>query len=215
MGLYAEVLTVTNRGAQGLQVASEAVGMATRYAGASSPVALQNRMFLADAQFATGDLKAARAGSMAAYESARAQFGPNHLATLRVQATVANLRFAAGDAAGARAQLVAIATQLRDLGGRADSALAQVLQYVGEIDLATGKPGDAIGSLQEAIAVLSRFAESGWNVALARERLGEALIAAKRPGAADVLNQAVGVLSTELGEEHPETIRARSALQKI
>jgi hypothetical protein len=215
MGLYAEVLTLTNRGAQGLQVASEAVELATRYAGASSPVALQNRMFLADAQFATGDLKAARAGSLAAYESARAQFGPNDLATLRVQATVANLRFAAGDAAGARAQLVAIATQLRDLGGRADSALARVLQYVGEIDLATGKPGDAIGSLQEAIAVLSRFAESGCNVALARERLGEALIAAKRPGAADVLNQAVSVLSTELGEEHPETVRARSALHKI
>jgi tetratricopeptide (TPR) repeat protein len=215
MGLYAEVLTLTNRGAQGLQVASEAVEMATRYAGASSPVALQNRMFLADAQFATGDLKAARAGSMAAYESARALFGPNNLATLRVQANVANLRFAAGDAAGARAQLVAIAAQLRDLGGRADSALAQVLQYVGEIDLAAGKPGDAIGSLQEAIAVLSRFAESGWNVALARERLGEALIAAKRPGAADVLNQAVSVLSVELGEEHPETVRARSALQKI
>jgi hypothetical protein len=90
-----------------------------------------------------------------------------------------------------------------------------VLQYMGEIDLATGKPGDAIGSLQEEIAVLSQFAESGWNVALARERLGEALIAAKQPGAAAVLNQAVSVLSTELGEEHPETVRARSALQKI
>jgi len=86
---------------------------------------------------------------------------------------------------------------------------------MGEIDLATGKPGAAIGPLQEEIAVLSRFAGSGWNVALARERLGEALIAARRPGAAVVLNQAVSVLSTELGEEHPETLRARNALQRI
>jgi non-specific serine/threonine protein kinase/serine/threonine-protein kinase len=215
MGLYAEVLTLTNRGAQGLKVAGEAVDLATRYAGASSPVALQNRLFLGDAQLATGDMKAARATSVAAYDASLAQYGPNNLATLRAQATVANLRFKEGDAAGARAQLVAIARQLRDLGGRAAWTLAQVLQYTGEIDLATGKPGDAIGSLQEAIDVLSRFAGSGWNVALTRERLGEALIAAKRPGAAELLNQAVSVLSTELGEEHPETVRARSALQKI
>jgi hypothetical protein len=172
-------------------------------------------MFLADAQLATGDMKAARATSVAAYDASLAQYGPNNLATLRAQATVANLRFKDGDAAGARVQLIAIAAQLRTLGGRAASTLAQVLQYMGEIDLATGKAGDAVGSLQEEIAVLSQFAESGWNVALARERLGEALIAAGQPGAAAVLNQAVSVLSTELGEEHPETVRARNALQKI
>ncbi len=215
MGLYGEILTLTNRGAQGLQVVSEALDLATRYAGASSPLALQNRMFLADAQLATGDMKAARATAVAAYDASLAQYGPNNLATLRAQATVANLRFKDGDAAGARVQLFAIAAQLRDLGGRAASTLAQVLQYMGEIDLATGKPGDAIGSLQEEIAVLNQFAGAGWNVALARERLGEALIAAKQPGAAAVLNQAVSVLSAELGEEHPETVRARGALLKI
>jgi non-specific serine/threonine protein kinase/serine/threonine-protein kinase len=214
MGLYGEVLTVTNRGAQALPLVSEAVELATRYAGASSPVAVQNRLFLADAQLATGDVKAARATSVAAHDASLAQYGPNNLATLRAQATVANLSFRQGDAAGARAQLVATAAQLRDLGARADSSLAQVLQYIGEIDLATGKPADAIGPLREAIAVLSRFAGSGWNVALARERLGEALLAAKQPGAADVLNQALAVLSAQLGETHPETIRARNALQK-
>jgi eukaryotic-like serine/threonine-protein kinase len=215
MGLYGEILTLTNRAAQGLRVVNEAVDLSGRYAGASSPVALQNRIFLADAQLATGDTKAARATSIAAYDAALAQYGPNNLATLRAQAAVANLRFKDGDAAGARGQLVAIAAQLRDLGGRAASALAQTLQYMAEIDLATGKPVAAIGSLQEAIAVQGQVAESGWNVALARERLGEALIAARRPGAADVLKQAIGVLSTELGEEHPETVRARGALRKV
>jgi serine/threonine protein kinase/tetratricopeptide (TPR) repeat protein len=214
MGLYAEVLTVTNRSA-GLPIAKEAVELATRYAGASSPVALQNRCFLADAQFAAGDGKAARATAVAAYDASVAQYGPKHLATLRAQMAVAHLAFRQGDPAGARTQLVGISGQLRDLGARADSTLAQVLEYVGEIDLAAGKPADAVGSLQEAVAVLSRFAASGWNVALARERLGEALIAAGQPGGPDVLNQAVGVLSAELGDGHPETVRARNALQKV
>jgi tetratricopeptide (TPR) repeat protein len=215
MGLYSEVLTITNRSAQALPVAKEAVELATRFAGASSPVALQNRLFLADAQSATGDGKAARATSVAAYDASVAQYGPKHLATLRAQMAVAYFAFKQGDPAGARTQLVGISGQLRDLGARADSTLAQVLQYVGEIDLAAGKPGDAVASLQEAVAVLSRFAASGWNVALARERLGEALIAAGQPGGADVLNQAVDVLSAELGDGHPETARAQNALQKV
>jgi len=41
------------RSAQGLAVVRDAVDMATRYAGASSPVALQNLLFLSDTQVAT------------------------------------------------------------------------------------------------------------------------------------------------------------------
>jgi hypothetical protein len=213
MGLYGEVLTLTNRGVQALPVAIEAVDLATRYAGVASPVAVRNRLFLADAQLATGDVKAARATSVAVYDTSLAQYGPNNLATLSAQTSVANLKFRQGDLAGARAQLVAAATQLRDLGGRADSVLSQVLQYLGEIDLAAGRPADAIVPLQEGVTLLARFAGSGWNLALLRERLGEALIAARRPGAADVLNPALSVLSAQLGDTHPETIRARTVAE--
>jgi hypothetical protein len=215
MGLYGEVLTLTGRSSQGLPIAREAVAIATRYAGASSPVALQNMLFLSDAQFATADMRAARATLVADHDAARAQYGPQHLGTLRAQMALANLTYREGDSAGARAQLVATIAQLRDLGARGESSLAQALQYLGETDLSAGKPAEAAESLREAISILRRFAASGWNIAVARERLGEALGAAGQPGAAEALNQAVSILSAELGDEHAETVRARSALQAL
>jgi len=45
--------------------------------------------------------------------------------------------------------------------------------------------------------------------------LAEALIGAGRPGAADLLNRALTVLVTELGDSHPETIRARKLLHTL
>jgi hypothetical protein len=82
--------------------------------------------------------------------------------------------------------------------------------------LSAGKPADAAESLREEISILSRFAASGWSLGVARERLGEALTAVGQPGgAAEALNQAVKVLSTELGNEHVETVRAKSALRAL
>jgi serine/threonine protein kinase len=215
MGLYGEVLTLTGRSALGLPIAREAVGIATRYAGASSPVALQNMLLLSDAQYATADARGARATLVADRDAALAQYGPKHLFTLRAQMALANLAYRQGDSAGGRAQLVTTIAQLRDLGARADSSLAQALQYLGEIDLSAGKPVEAAESLREAVSILGRFAASGWNMALARERLGEALSAAGQPGAAEALNQAVTILSAELGDEHTETVRAKSALRAL
>ena len=215
MGLYGEVLTLTDRSAQGLPIAREAVDIATRFAGASSPVALQNMLLLAHAQSASADVKGARATSGAARDAALAQYGPKHIATLRAQMTLANLVFRQGDLAEGREQLVATIARLRELGALADSSLAQALEYLGEIDLSAHKPADAVGSLHEAVSILGRFAASGWNIAVARERLGEALVAAGQPGAADALNQAVRILSAELGDEHTETVRAKSALRAL
>ena len=214
-GLYGEILTLTGRGAEGLPVAKEAVELSTRYTSASSPVTLQNLLFLADAQVANGDVKAARATLTSGHDAALAQYGPKHPATLRAQMALANFSFKQGDPVDAKGQLLDSITQLRALGARTESTLAQALQYVGEIELASGKPADAVGPLREAVSVLSRFAASGWNVAAARERLGEALMATRQPGAREELNQAVSVLSTELGEQHPETVRTRSALRAL
>jgi tetratricopeptide (TPR) repeat protein len=215
MGLYGEVLTLTGRIAQGLPIAREAVDIAKRYAGASSPVALQNMLFLSDAQSATADGKGARATLVADRDAALAQYGLKHLATLRAQMALANLTYRQGDSVGGRVQLVATIAQLRDLGARAESTLAEALQYLGELDLSVGKPADAAESLHEATSILGRFAASGWNIAVAWERLGEALSAAGQPGATDALNQAIRILSAELGEEHTETARAKSALRAL
>jgi eukaryotic-like serine/threonine-protein kinase len=213
MGLYGEVLTYTQRALQALPISREAVDLATRYAGPVSPVAVRNRLFLADAQLVSGDLKAARATATAVYEATLAQYGPNNLATLTAQTTVAWLKFRQNDAAGARTQLLSAATQLRELGGRADAVLAQALRYLGEIDLAVGRPTDAIASLQEGAGLLARFASTGWNLAVVRERWAEALIAARRQGAGELLDRAVPVLRTQLGESHPDTIRALAVVE--
>ena len=215
MGLYGEVLTLTGRSAQGLPIARQAVDIATRYAGASSPVAVQNRLLLSDAQYATADAKGARASVVAARDAALAQYGPKHLVTLRAQVWLANLTYLQGDSAGGRAQLVTTIGELRDLGARAESSLAQALQYLGEIDSSARKSVEAAESLREAVSILDGFAASGWNIAVARERLGEALSAAGQPGAVEELTQAVRILSAELGDEHTETARAKAALRAL
>jgi eukaryotic-like serine/threonine-protein kinase len=91
--------------------------------------------------------------------------------------------------------------------------LAQALECLGEVDLAAGKPAAAVESLRAATTMLGRFAPSGWNRAVAEERLGEALEALGQPGALDELQKALPVLSVELGPEHAETLRAKSALR--
>jgi len=215
MGLYGEVLTLTNRAAQGLPITAEAVDLATRYAGPASPVAVRNRLFLVDAQLASGDLKAARATAAAVYDASLAQYGPNNLSTLSAQTTQAYVKYRQGDIAGARAQLLAAATLLRDLGTRADTVLAQSLQYLGEIEMSAGHPAEAIGPLQEGATRLAKFAASGWNLAVIWERLAEALHAAGRPGAEELLNDALPVLVRELGDSHPETVRAGKLRQTL
>jgi hypothetical protein len=69
--------------------------------------------------------------------------------------------------------------------------------------------------LQEGATLLAKFAATGWNLAVMRERLAEALIATGRPGAASLLTEALTVLVAELGDSHPETIRAAKLLQTI
>jgi predicted Ser/Thr protein kinase len=215
LGLYGQVLTLTGRSAESLPIARQAVDLATRYAGRTSPVALQNLLFLADAQSANGDAKGAHATLVTDRDTALAQYGPKNIATLRAQTALANADFKQGDAAGARAQLIASIAQLRPLGARGAAILAQALQYVGEIDLSSGRAADALQPLQEAVSILSRFAASGWNIAVARERLAEALVAARQSGAVEELQQALQVLSPELGAEHPETVRAKTLLQAL
>jgi eukaryotic-like serine/threonine-protein kinase len=214
MGLYGEVLTLSGRSAQSLPIAKEAVAVAARYAGASSPVALQNQLFLADAQ-SVSEPQSEHSTLVNDYEAALAQYGPKNLATLRAQSALAHFEFHRGNPAGARTQLLAVIDQLRTLGARGDAYRAQALQYVGEIDLAAGKPALAAESLREAVAILSQFAPSGWNVGVARERLGEAVSGAGQPGAAAELSQAVQLLNAELGPAHPETVRANTALQVL
>jgi hypothetical protein len=53
-----------------------------------------------------------------------------------------------------------------------------------------------------------------WELAQARERLGEALLRAGDPAAADLLKKAAHDLESQLGADHPQTLRAKEALAK-
>ena len=68
---------------------------------------------------------------------------------------------------------------------------------------------------EEAVRLRGRLGENHWELAQARERLGEALlgsgdVAAARP----LLAQAVTTFARELGADHVETVRARRALAR-
>jgi eukaryotic-like serine/threonine-protein kinase len=54
-GQYGKVLTVENRIPEALTVLREGLNLAERYAGAKSPVTLQNEIFFGEAQAASGD----------------------------------------------------------------------------------------------------------------------------------------------------------------
>ena len=55
MGYYGKLLTITDRGPQAVATLREATALGERYAGANSPVALQNRLFLGEAQLWAGN----------------------------------------------------------------------------------------------------------------------------------------------------------------
>ncbi|MGH8139375.1 MAG: protein kinase domain-containing protein [Steroidobacteraceae bacterium] len=214
MGFYGELLSETNRTAQALTVLEEAADIATRYAGPASPVVVQNRLYLGEAQLAAGNKSAARATLVATRDAALAQYGPKHLVTLRTQVSLAQLAMAERDFTGAHTMALEAVAALRTLGARAGAALAQALQVVADSELSQGNAREAIAPLREAIGLRARVANSGWQIAQSRERLGEALAAERQPGALEMLKQAVAGLSAELGDSHPETVRARNALAR-
>lgn len=214
MGWYGELLSETNRAGQAVAILQEASDLAAKYAGASSPVATQNRLFLGEAQLVAGDISGARATLIADHESALAQYGPKQLITIRSQVSLARLALAQGSAATASATALAAVDGLRELGRRGNPSLADALQTLADAQLALGRPAEAIQPLREAISLRSQYASGAWQLQQARERLGEALDAAHQPGGSQLLQQAVAGLGAALGADHPETARARLALSR-
>jgi non-specific serine/threonine protein kinase/serine/threonine-protein kinase len=214
MGYYGELLAETNRADQAVPILQEASDLAARYAGASSPVAVQNRMLLGEAQLTAGDLAKARSTLIADHEGALAQYGPTHLMTIRTQVSLARLALAQGDDATASATALAAADTLRTLGRRGAPSLADALQTLADAQLALGAPAQAIAPLREAIGLRAQYANGAWQLQQARERLGEALAATHQAGAVPLLQQAAAGLASTVGPRHPETARARVALAR-
>ena len=215
MGYYGKLLTITNRGPQAVATLREAAALGERYAGESSPLALQNHMFLGEAQLGAGDAAGARATLEACHGAALKQYGPSHVLTQRAALELARVDLAEGHADAAQARLLQTVAALRQLGPQAEANLSEALVALGETDLTRGEPQEARAPLAEAVMLREKNGSQSWDLAEARERLGEALAALRDGGARALLQQAASTLATQLGANHPQTLRARRALQAM
>ncbi|MGH8326218.1 MAG: protein kinase domain-containing protein, partial [Steroidobacteraceae bacterium] len=89
MGYYGKLLSLTDRGPQAVVTLREAAALGGRYAGETSPLALQNRLFLGEAQLGMGDTSAARATIGAVYSAASKQYGASHVLSQRAALALA------------------------------------------------------------------------------------------------------------------------------
>jgi non-specific serine/threonine protein kinase/serine/threonine-protein kinase len=212
MGYYGKLLTITGRGPEAVATLREAAALGERYAGTGSPLALQNRLFLGEAELAAGDAAQARATLEDDHSAALKQYGPSDMLTQRAALAMARVDLAQGHADAARAQLLQVVAALRQLGPQAEANLTQALVALGEAELTRGQPKEARAPLEEAVLLREKNGSESWDLAEARERLGEALAASGDGGARALLQQAAGTLETQLGANHPQTQRARRAL---
>ncbi|HJS90244.1 MAG TPA: tetratricopeptide repeat protein, partial [Steroidobacteraceae bacterium] len=214
MGYYGKLLSIVHR-PEAEAVLKEAAALGARYAGERSPLALQNELFLGEAQLEAGELSAAGETLAAYHAAALEQYGPMNALTQRAALALARLDLAAGRAQAAGARLLEVVATLRRLGPPAEANLAEALVALGEVDLAQGRPREARAPLAEAVALREQEGPLSWDLAQARERLGEALAGTGDSGARALLQQAISALNAQLGAEHRETRRARRALLGI
>ena len=216
LGYYGKVLSITDRPKLALATLQEASAMAQRYAGETSPVALQNRLFLGEAQFAASDRDAARATIEAMLATVRGHNPPTHPLVLRGEIALADVDAGDGRLAAAKARLAPVIATLRKAGPAARATLAQALLAQGEIDLAAGDKAAAVASCREAVQLRTAGWPQGWELAVARERLAEALAASGASAEArPLLVEAETALHGELAESHPEVRRAKRALERL
>jgi tetratricopeptide (TPR) repeat protein/tRNA A-37 threonylcarbamoyl transferase component Bud32 len=213
MGLYGSALTALGRPDEAIAVLQPAVEMAIRFTGATSPLVVQDRLFLADALGAAGQAAKARETALQTLAMARERFGEASVLTLRARLGQARLDLDAGQAAGAYTAFAGLLEPLRKAGRPALIQLGHALMGCGEALLAQGRAGEAVAPLREAVALREQlqWAQS-WELALARVRLGEALKRSGSPGANDLLTQGAAALAAELGDGHAQVQRARRVL---
>lgn len=213
MGYYGWVMSAYGRYDQALASLRPAVALAARFTGADSPLSIRDRGFLAEALWGAGQRDDAEALLQQTLAVTARKYGEAGLLTLDL--TVARARFAesAGHAREAQAQVKRLIPALRGLGVAAAPALAQALLIEGEALLSQSRAAAAITPLTEAVNLREQLLwDRSWELAEARARLGEALLRQHDPRGRALLRQAVATLREQLGPQHPQTLRAESAL---
>jgi non-specific serine/threonine protein kinase/serine/threonine-protein kinase len=215
MSYYGRILSVTNRNEPAISVLRQAAEMAGRYAGPDSPVALQARIFLGESLLANAVQKEAAITLEQAYQSASAHYGAAHPLTLRGEIAVAQLAAGEGNYQAAQPQLAEAAAGLRKLGAQSAATLAMALESLGTVESAQGRNADAETALKEAVSIREQTPDDIWELAIAQERLGEALAKSGSPAAPALLKKAGTDLESQLGANHPQTLRAKAALARL
>lgn len=213
MGLYGAALAAEGHLAEALGVLQTAADMAAKFVGIGSPLAIQNRLFLTDALTLSGDLPRARELAARNLELAIEHVGPSGLLTLRVRMSQARIELEAGHADAAQAQFAELLDPLRRAGRPGLPLAAQALIGSGEALLAQSWAADAVAPLREAVELRQRLLwDQSWELAQAHVRLGEAFKRSKATGATELLDQGAATLATQLGNDHPQVLRARRVL---
>ena len=216
MGYYGRVLSIRNRNVEALKALERAVDLGARYAGTASPVTLQNRLFLGEAQLLSGDAKVANSTLTGARQAAQERYGEDHILCLRARLALTAVAVAVGRVGDARQELGVLLPKLRAAGKTAFTYTAQAIEKLGTLQLEAGEVAAALASLQEAVAMRESTGVQDWELGKARERLGEALAASGSNAASSAtLRRAKELLELQLGAEHPEVIRVRNALAKL
>jgi serine/threonine protein kinase len=214
-GYYGRLLTVTDRADQAIPLLRDAAELGSRYTSPNSPLTLQNRLLLGEAQIAHGERDAARITLLAARDGADAPGKAVQLLRLRIDTALERLDAASGSLQSARSGLARTVQSLRALGPSAEAVLAQALLDAGEVALRAQDAAGAAVLLRESVAVRERLVDPAWELALSRERLAESIATEQPANATALLHQAADVMTLQLGAEHPETQRARRALAAL
>jgi eukaryotic-like serine/threonine-protein kinase len=194
------------------EILSTAMKMGIHFAGPGSPVAVQARLLYGETLFDRGQREAALAALKENLAIARKQLGANHLLVLRTRLGLARIALTSGDVDRAEKELAELETELRKQGVPAVLALAQTLITRADALLAQGNAPQAVTLLNGALQIREQilWAQS-WEIGEARERLGEALAELNDPRAKGLLASAMPILDSQLGPDHPLSIRARKA----
>ncbi len=212
MGYYGKLLSITGRNEPAISVLREAAEVASHSAGADSPLALQIRIFLGEALSATGDLAVANATLNDVRVAALAKYGQAHSLALCAQVALAQIAAQDGAYEQAASKLTAAIAGMRQLGPPSETYLAHALEVLGEVEMRSEHVEEAGTAFKEAVAIRARTSSDLWELARARERLGEALARSHAEGATELLERSTVDLESQLGASHPETIRAKAAL---
>jgi non-specific serine/threonine protein kinase/serine/threonine-protein kinase len=208
MGFYGSILTLRGRHGQAVETLRTALRMSVQFAGPAGPVAVQNRMFLARALADAGNPSEANQLLAENFELARKQLGEQSVFTLRTRLEQARLAIERGDYTAER-DLSEVIALLRKLGAPALSSLSLALVARGDALLLQKRAAEAVPVLTEAVKLRETFLwDQSWELADARERLGEAL-GTHTPRGKELVTQSLRVLIAELGDQHPLTQRAR------